>query len=220
MTIKEKFYKPFRVSEKEENILFYGCLHNGHDPAWENPIWKMRGFNSAKECDEALINGWNKKSNYNTIGFLLGDTMFGYGGAERFLKLLDRLNFKELYLLGGNHVSGFHQALNLTDENGDYFLNSEKKVIFCPNYFEAYVNGQFICFSHYPILSFSGQGKGAWMCFSHVHGRLKDSEVGRAYLNSGAKVFEVSVEENSCPINFKELKAVMKNKKGASFDHH
>ena len=220
MTIKEKFYKPFRISEKEEDILFWGCTHFNHDPRWSDPIYNQRGYNSAEECTDGLINKWNSKASYKTVGFLLGDIMFGKGGAETFFHLLDRLQFRELYICAGNHFAGFHQALELTDESGDYYLNSEKKIIFCPNYFEAFVNGIPACLAHYPILSFNGQAKNAIHLFSHVHGNLEKSDIGKAYMNSGVRSYEVSVEKNPYPINLKELKAVMKNKSGATFDHH
>lgn len=221
MTLKEKLYLPFKISEKEENILFWGCTHFNHDPKWDNPIYKQRGYSSAEECREGLIANWNKKANQNTQGFILGDIKFGAGGAEEFLAILDRLVFQNLYICSGNHSAGFHQTLNnYTDDDGNYIFQSGKKLIFCPNYFEAFVNGQPICFSHYPVLSFNGQAKHSWMLFSHVHGNLEKSEVGKAYLNSGARVYEVSVEKNPFPINFRELKSVMKQKEGASFDHH
>src|SRR5690606_182548 len=110
-TIKEKFYLPFKISEKEENILFWGCTHFNHDPKWEVPIYKTRGYNSADECREGLISNWNAKAKQTTIGFILGDIKFGYGSSEDFINLMDRLMFKELYICAGNHAAGFKQSL-------------------------------------------------------------------------------------------------------------
>lgn len=221
MNIKSKLYRAFKVDESPDNVLFWGCTHYNHDPSWDEPIWKQRGFSSAIDARESLITNWNSKSNENTVGFLLGDIMFGKGGKEEFLSIINRHNFRELYVCSGNHFAGFNFSLeDLTDVDGNYYFSENKKLIFCPNLFEVVVNRQPLVLSHYPILSFNGQSKGYWHLFSHVHGNLDNSEMGRRYLNSGAKVYEVSVEKNLYPISFYELKSIMDKKRPVSFDHH
>ena len=59
LIVKGLFYQPVKVDAKNHQILFWGCLHYGHDPKWDIPIWKRRGFNSSAEHDEAIINNWN-----------------------------------------------------------------------------------------------------------------------------------------------------------------
>jgi calcineurin-like phosphoesterase family protein len=218
--LKQSLFSPLKFRGTDDQFLFWACSHFNHNPNWDVPIYKQRGYNSADECRDGLILNWNKKSDHNTIGFLLGDIMFGMGGADTFIKLLDRLNFKELYICSGNHCAGFNAAIDLTDEHGRYYFNSEKFVQFLPNYFEAFVNGQAIVMSHYPILSFNGQAKSAFHIFGHVHGNLIKSEIGKMYLNSGVRAYEVSVENNPSPISFGELRKIMRDKSGASFDHH
>lgn len=221
MKIKNKLYKTIRIEADSKSILFWGCTHYNHDPSWEIPIWKQRGFDSALHARESLINNWNSKASENTIGFLLGDIMFGRGGKEEFLSILERHQFKEMYICSGNHFAGFNFCLeDLTDEDGNYQFNDCKKVIFCPNLFEVCINKQNMVLSHYPILSFNGQSKGYWHLFSHVHGNLEKSEIGSKYINSGAKVYEVSVEKNSYPISMFELTKIMSKKQPTSFDHH
>jgi calcineurin-like phosphoesterase family protein len=222
MNLKSKLFRPFEIKAKPEDILFWGCTHYNHDPSWDEPIWKKRGYSSAVDAKEGLIGNWNKRANENTIGFLLGDIMFGRGGAEEFLSLMKRHTFKEMYVCSGNHFAGFNFFLeNYTDCDGNYYLDWNKKIIFCPNLFEAKINDQSIVLSHYPVLSFNGQGKGAWHVFSHVHGNLDFSDLGRRYLESNARIYEVSVEKNPCPINFTELKMIMHSKgEVISFDHH
>lgn len=216
--MKELFYKPIKVRGNPDNILFWGCPHIHHDPKWENPLWEMRGFESVEEHDETLIDHWNFRANDSTIGFILGDIMFGKGGQRAFEDILDKLNFSELYICSGNHTAGFRQSFESIEGNILYLGN--KKVIFCPNYFEAFINGQSVVMSHYPILSFNGMGGGSWALFSHVHGTLEKSEIGRLYKNSGLKCYEVSVEENPFPVTFAELQRFMVDKNGESVDHH
>jgi len=217
--MKDIFYKPVKVTAKDHDVLAWGCLHYGHDPKWDNPIWKLRGYNSSAEHDEGLIQNWNSKANKNTIGFLLGDTIFGHNADERLLKLLNRLNFKELYILPGNHQAGYKQILDSLHENVLNVDGHEKLIHFVPNYLETVVNGQTIVMCHYPILSFNGMAKGAYHIYAHVHGNLGRSELGRLYQNTGL-TYEVSVENCPSPITFGELRAEMRKKVQSTPDHH
>ena len=219
--MKDYFYKPVKITAKDHNILAWGCLHIGHKcERWETPLWKSRGYNSSAEHDEGLIANWNSKANPSTIGFLLGDTIFGNNADERLLSLFRRLDFKELYVLPGNHQAGYKQLIESIQDNILLPGASEyKKVHFVPNYLEAVVNGQAIVMSHYPILSWNGSGKGAYHLFAHVHNNLNRSELGRMYLKTGLN-YEVSVENCPSPITFGELRAEMRKKVQSSPDHH
>ena len=217
--MQDLFYKPVQVKSKDHDVLFWGCLHYGHDPKWDVPIWKTRGYNSSAEHDEGLIQNWNSKANANTIGFLLGDTLFGYMGDERMLTLFNRLSFRELYVLPGNHHAGYKQLIATLPPDNVLVINSEKKVHFVPNYLEVAVNGQLIVCSHFPILSWNAQAKGSYHLFAHVHGNLGRSELGKMYLNTGLNC-EVSVEVNPFPLTFGEIRAIMRSKKASTPDHH
>ena len=218
--MKDLFYKPVKISSTDRDILFWGCMHYGHDPKWDVPIWKSRGYNSSFEHDEGLIRNWNKKANASTIGFLLGDTIFGHNADERLLSLFRRLDFKELYIMSGNHQAGYKQLIERVQDNILLPSASEyKQVHFVPNYLETIINGQTIVMSHYPILSWNGAGKGAYHIFAHVHGNLNRSELGRMYLKTGLN-YEVSVENCPSPITFGELRAEMRKKVQSCPDHH
>ncbi len=120
--------------------------------------------------------------------------------------------------LPGNHYAGWHQLFNLRSGNGFYLDN--KIITFVPNYIELIINGQPIVASHYPLLSWNGQAKGSWMLFSHVHGNLEKSDIGKMYLDSGAKCYELSVEKNKHPASFSYLFSLFEDKENISFDHH
>lgn len=217
--MKEFYYKPLKFSGKLEDFLFWGCLHNGHRcENWEKPLWSWRGFSSVEEHDEENIKRWNEKATDETIGFLAGDTCFGKDAEKNLLFLLKSIKFSELYLLPGNHFAGWHQLFN--SRSGNELLLDNKTVIFVPNYLELIIKGQPIVISHYPILSWNGQARGSWMLYSHVHGNLEKSEVGRMYVNSSAKSYEISVEKNKHPVSFADLSELFKEKPNVSFDHH
>jgi calcineurin-like phosphoesterase family protein len=218
--MKGLFYLPVRVEAKNHEILFWGCLHYRHNPKWELPIWKRRGYESSAEHDEGIVRNWNSKATEKTVGFLLGDVMFGYGGEEEFIKLMNRLNFWRVFVMSGNHQSGWKQAFESVKDNTLYLNGHKKEVIFVPNYLEAYVNGQaFVC-SHYPLLSWNGASKNSIMLFSHVHGSLSNSELGRMYLEKGGRVLEVSVEASPYPLTYGEVINLVKNKSEFKTDHH
>jgi len=110
--MKDLFYKPIKVKEKDENILFWGCLHHGHNPEkWDVPLWKRRRFNSVEEHDYTEIKNWNSRANENTIGFLLGDTIFGKGSAERLEVLFKRLVFKQLFIMPPGYQDNFYHKI-------------------------------------------------------------------------------------------------------------
>lgn len=216
--MKSLFYRPVKVDGKNHEILFWGCLHYGHDPKWEIPIWKRRGYDSSAEHDEAIINNWNSKATDKTTGFLLGDIVFGYGGEEKFKKLMSRLNFKRVFVMSGNHYAGWHQTFESVKDNTLYVDgNYSKEVIFVPNYLEAYVNGQPIVLCHYGIASWNGQGKGSFMLHSHSHGSLYNTPLGDILYKG--KIMDVGVENCPYPISFGEVKSKF-NKEIVSFDHH
>jgi calcineurin-like phosphoesterase family protein len=228
MRVKDYFYKQLKVKHDPEDILAWGCMHYDHScDGWikkgKKALWQLRGFNTLEDHNRALIDNWNAKANEFTIGFLLGDVMFGVGGKEKFCEFLVQLNFDTLYVMSGNHAAGWKQAFEFVEGNELTFANADggsKKVIFVPNYLEAFVNGQPIVFSHYPILSWNGQGKGSWMLFSHVHGSLEKTEIGRLYTGGEFKCYETSVEKNEYPINFAELKVEMAKRNSKTPDHH
>ncbi len=218
MSWKELFYSPVKVKADPKDVLFTGCAHYGHRPKWDVPLWKLRGHDSPEEHERAFIENWNSKANAETIGFFLGDNVFGDSDGRRFTSLMEQLYFKTAYILPGNHVSGYRQNIEKVRDNRMELGN--KSLIFTPNYLEAFVNGQAIVMSHYPILSWNGQGGGSWMLYAHVHGRLEASAVGKAYKESGAKQFEVSVEVQPIPQSFADIQKHFDGRPAVSFDHH
>lgn len=221
MNIKDYFYNPVHIREKDSDILFWCCMHNGHDPKWEIPIWKRRGYESAQAHTNGTLEAWNRKANNNTVGFLLGDNIFNEGAELRLLNLFNDMKFRKLYIMPGNHYAGWRQVFNKLDKNtNELVLSPNKRVIFVPNYLDAIINGQSIVMSHYPILSWNGMGGGSWMLFGHVHGSLSESELGRMYLEQAGKTLEVSVEVAPEPLTFGEIRIKMDKKERGKVDHH
>jgi calcineurin-like phosphoesterase family protein len=215
--MKDLFYKPVKIQDKEDNVFFWSDLHLGHKcTSWSEPLYVKRGFKTLEEHDSGLVRRWNEKITHNSIVFNLGDMLFDHNGHQRLLSYFEILNFKTMYLMFGNHTAGTSQVFESIEGN-IFQVNSEKTVIFCPNYFEAVINGTYCVLSHYAIASFNKQGKGAFMLHGHSHGNLYNSELGNALYK--ARIIDVGVENCANPISFREIKNKFKNEP-VSFDHH
>lgn len=216
--MKSLFYKPLNIVGKNHDICFWSDTHFNHCcEHWKIPLWKARGFDSVEQHNEALIERWNSKSNFNSTFFHLGDFIFGYNSIDNFKQIIQRLNFKDLYIMPGNHCSGWKQVFE--EQRGNIWrVNDHKTVTFVPNYLEIRANGQSMVLSHYPILSFNGQSDCGYCLYGHVHGNLIKNEIGKLYGN--AKTMEVTIEATPSPVTLAEVHAFMRTKNLVSFDHH
>ena len=222
MNKENYFWKPLKIDRPASKTFVWSDTHFGHKSEnWDVPLWKKRGFNSIEEHDEGLISNWNEIVSNEDDVFHLGDIMFGADGQRRLSDTLIKLNFKRIFLMGGNHHSGYKQFFSHVDINNGVFEldGSDKMIYFLPNYFEIFCGGQPFVLSHYPILSWNGQAKGSIMVFGHCHGSLKNSELGAQYLKE-AKAEEVCFESHSHPISFQYLIDKFKNRGNVTYDHH
>lgn len=216
----------FKTTENS-GVYFFSDIHGKHSKSF---IIEPRGFKNADEALEALIINWNSKVSNESIGFLLGDTVVGAGqdSEKVFSEILLRLNYKELYLMGGNHVAAFKQRFERELSTGnaidDYYRltfspDGWKQVHLIPNYYEIVVDKQFVVISHYPILSFPNMSKGAIMLFGHCHNNLTKSPIGIEYLKG--RVLDVCPESiGNQPISFSEVMVALNEKRPVEIDHH
>jgi len=215
-----KLLEPINVKTPGDNVFIWGCLHLGHDPKWDEPLWQKRGFASVEEMDRSAFGNWAKCLNDESVLFLLGDNIFGQKATERLTEVLARMPYKECYLMPGNHVAGWRQLMKSAGDLVLYFgEDNAKPVYFCPNYLEAFIDQQSVVMSHYPILSWNGMGNGSYHFYSHVHNSLKDSELGRMYIER-ARSLEVSVEHFKAPPSFTQLRNILADRPATTFDHH
>lgn len=215
--MKFLFFKPIIVQSKhDQDISFWSDTHFGHACYhWETPLWKMRGFESVEEHDEELICRWNEKNSINSTAFHLGDFIFGHSATERFKEIIKRMSFNILYVMSGNHHSGWRHIFEELRGN-IWDVDEHKKVIFIPNYVEIIANGQPIVASHYPIASFNGQSKGAWMLHGHCHGNLHSSEIGQMIYKT--KTLDIGVERAPFPLTLADLKSNLGRRDTLTYD--
>lgn len=219
------FYKIKRGQDKK--VFFWSDLHLCHEKDF---ILVPRGFNCAKTAKDELRNRWLKKITNNDIVFLLGDNIVGAGnnGEKELTNFLHSVPFKEVYLMPGNHVSGFNSIVRQLQYKGasfnenlifGYDLEENKRINIIPNYFEISVEGQLVVMSHYPLLSWNKAGKGAWMLYGHVHNNLKKTEWIRDNYFKG-KCLDLGIEATPEPLEFAEIQKIMQHKDILKIDHH
>ena len=200
----------FKTSER--NVFFTSDPHMDHDRDF---VWEVRGYKSAVEHKEGVIKKWNEVVTPNDIVFSLGDFQFGKDSEKNMIETLQRLNFSEIFLIQGNHGSGWKQ---LKQNKGRHFDLGDKKVNLSPDYMELIVDGQPIVVCHYPIVSWNGQGKGSFMLHGHCHGNLANTEIGKILYK--AKIMDVGIDRLGRPMSFAEVKEILDAREAVSFDHH
>jgi calcineurin-like phosphoesterase family protein len=123
--MKDFFYKPLKIEDKEDNIFFWSDMHLGHRcQSWTEPLYVKRGFKTLEEHDVSLVKRWNERVSHNSIVFNLGDMLFGNDGYQRLLNYFEMLNFKTMYLLFGNHTAGTKQVFESLQDTNCYQVNS------------------------------------------------------------------------------------------------
>lgn len=213
-------FNPLKINK--DNLFFTGCLHNGHD---KNFIYEPRGFTNVTDHDKWLIESWNNTVNSESTVFALGDTCFGLSAEVNLINLFDVLNYKTLYIMPGNHFSGYKQVYNRCSGflSGQYLypleykINDNKTVFFIPNYFEILAGHQFCVLSHYPLASWNKMSHYSYMIHSHCHGNYKPS-LPDSFLDG--KILDVGIDVFKRPVSFSELKQIMDKKQPNNVDHH
>lgn len=228
-------YNPLKFKGKESDFLFVSDLHWNHNPQWEIPIWKTRGFNSFEEYNAGLIQNWNNGCNSESIVFHLGDLLFNDGEGKKFYQLLDQLNFKELFLMVGNHFSGQKQAYfsalakvfpGLAAEGHCVFpfraeING-RYVTFLPQYAEAIINRDLLVLCHYRINSWNGMSQKAIHLHGHQHLAGLESDLVETDWGKMADIgVETLLKHNAgSPISLDKLKKYMDKKPYKPEGHH
>lgn len=198
-------------------------LHFNHNRDF---IWARRGFSDSLAHNVGLVEEWNNRVSNEDCVFHLGDTAFGDSNGAITRELIKKLNFKRLYLMGGNHLSGFGAIYKKAvfdffgHNNLEVFpLNCEvegREVVFLPNLVEIVVDGVMFVLCHYPILSHNSQANGTYMVCGHSHGNcaLTNSNTGK-----GRRV-DVGIENFGGPVSLQFVMNHLKDRDLDCVDHH
>lgn len=91
-------------------IYLTSDLHLGHDREF---IWKVRGFNSIEEMNEAYVSRWNETVSNEDEVYVLGDLMLGSTDNIEYLKKLNG----RIHIVYGNHDTDSRKLLYKTLPN-------------------------------------------------------------------------------------------------------
>jgi calcineurin-like phosphoesterase family protein len=226
--------KSLKISASPDSIWLWSDTHWQHDKFF---ILEPRHFATVEEHDTVLIERWNKTVSLDGTFIHLGDFCMRCD-EPKFWSIVRRLNFKRLFMLAGNHNSGFRQAYETalkvqfpnafapTDGTvpagvyGHYEVyplhvnvdgNPEKVVTFLPEYVEFTVGKIHFVASHYPLSSWHHMSHGSLMLAGHTHGNLKEKLSRR--LDLGVEVFDH-------PVSLAEILRLTASQEIAKVDHH
>lgn len=174
------------------NVFIISDTHFGHDNMCKftnHDGSRVREFASAEECDELMIENWNRVVRPEDKVYHLGDVVIARRHLER---VMPRLNGSKRLLMG-NH--------DIFDVERDY-LPYFKRVA-------AYhvMPGEGIIFSHIPIVMNGERFK--WNVHGHTHANNAFGELGP----DPARYFCACVERiNYTPLSFEDLLKTLRSR--------
>lgn len=174
-----------KLSTKDQNIWITSDLHFWHKKIMEFcPV--SRPWSGLEEMHEKLIYEWNSKVKPDDIIFSLGD--FSFKGKEATEEILSQLNGQKVMVMG-NHCKVFRNSI----KKGTF------GILDIVDYLELRIDGTKVCMSHFPMTSWSQQGRGSVMFYGHTHGSFqgKGRTVDVGYDNWG-KILRIEEAIDYC----------------------
>ena len=160
-------------------IFYVADTHFSYEPLVES-----RGFGSAAQMDEALIENWNNTVSDEDTVYLVGD--IGYNEGYVPCEILDRLKGRK-HLIRGNHDTRYENAQLLYR----YFET-------VTDFLEIDDGNTHILLSHYPLL----YNKRGYM----IHGHLHNGDQFYDILKNLPRMLNCGVDLNGMkPVTLEEL---------------
>lgn len=212
---------------EDQKIYVSSDFHLNHDPkSWANPIWQMRGYGSAKEMTDDIIDTTNIVVRPNDILIFLGDWCLNTT-VEQFEALLARFNCQNIYALWGNHNNPHEKKVyqtlvrgEATGQHGPFPIEiypfKYKNMTFLGHYVEAVLNGQYTVLCHYPMSVFNEMSHGAWMLCGHSHYGFPPSTAEA----SQGKILDCGWDGHKKPLSLAEIATIMNTKQFVAVDRH
>lgn len=167
-------------------IWFTSDTHFGHDKEF---VWKVRGFESCEEMNEALVERWNERVKDGDSVYHLGDVMLG---EPTNLQYLGRLNGR-IYIVLGNHDT--NNRINL--------YNSLPNVISTKWAIRQKINGYHFYMSHFPAITSNLEKESLKQCLINLYGHTHQKT--NFYLEYPF-MYHVGVDSHNCePISIEQI---------------
>lgn len=216
-------YRIIKHTWAEKNDIFF-CSdpHAFHNPSWDIPLWKSRGYESAEEAAVDKIAKINAKVGPDQTLYCLGD---GFLNAtdEQCLDWLSQINCKNIRYLFGNHESNMYRLYKQAVKAQYGFDDLEVyplrmgNVVFYGNHLDVEVGKQKIVLNHFPLHSWNSMGqRKSWMLSGHQHNtdptRNPDFPTNRC--------IDVGWDWKRDVWSYAEIEDVMSTKTFQAVDHH
>lgn len=206
----------------ERNRLFFSSdWHLFHDPKWDVPIWKMRGYESAQDSTDKILEKVNERVGEDDIIYYLGDLALN-ASDDLLLDHLSKLNCKNIFKLWGNHTSNSYRLYKKEVEK-QYNLKDVEiyplkmgNLTFVGNHLNIRVGKQLIVMNHFPLHTHEMAPHGAWNLSGHEH--RNDPMREPAYPIN--KALDVSWDKKLDVWSYDEIMDVMSTKEIYVPDHH
>jgi len=209
----------FLKDTEDRKIYVTADLHLGH---LQEFVWGTRGFKSAQDHEDEVINTINRLVRPNDILIVVGDFCLN-SSIDKFNGYLDRIQCQNIWHFWGNHNNPHEKQVyrKMMRERG--FADDEelyplkyRNFVFKGYYQEMALNGNFTVFLHYPIAVFNEISRGAWMLCGHSHYGYPPSTAEHL----DAKLLDVGWDGHGRPWTIPEIKEVMDKKAITKVDHH
>jgi len=168
-------------------IFFTADHHFGHANIIKHC---SRPFQNVQEMDEVLINNWNAAVKPNDTVYIAGDLFFRNATSTE--EYLQRLNGKK-HLLIGNHDKDWMKKTDLPR-----FFESVERMM------EISDGAHKITLCHYPMMTWNGIKKSAYMIHGHIHNNTNADYF--PLIRNMPNLLNAGVEINGYkPVSFNEL---------------
>lgn len=168
-------YKILKFPYVERHKHFWSSdLHNFHNPKWEVPLWKQRGYSSFQESYADVSDKINIKVGSNDHLWLLGDSFLSCKDTD-VIDWFNNITCQNIHILFGNHESQMYRiykshVLHQYGSNEiEVYPLRVGNLIFSGNHQEILIGKQLIVMNHFPLHSHNKAARGAISLHGHCH---------------------------------------------------
>lgn len=206
---------------EKDNHFWTSDLHNFHDPKWDIPIWKQRGYSSPHESYIDASHKINDRVKSGDHLWLLGDSFLSCGDTD-VMNWFNGIICQNIHILFGNHESQLYRIYKShvleqygSDEIEVYPLRVGN-LIFSGNHQEILIGKQLIVMNHFPLHSHNKAARSSWNLSGHSH--RTDNTRGPSHPTG--KRLDIGWDIKLDIWSYDEILDVMSTKEIFSPDHH
>jgi|694.fasta_scaffold95405_3 calcineurin-like phosphoesterase family protein len=206
--------------EDRNKIFFSSDWHNYHDPKWDIPIWKMRGYNSPQESVDDVVSKINARVKEDDFLWVIGDSFLS-ATDNQVLNWWNNIMCQNVMVLFGNHESQMYRIYKnaVMDQYGksdiEVYPLRLNNLTFMGNHQEIQVGKIRIVLNHFPLRTHNQCSRGSW----HLHGHSHNNDKTRNPNFQMGKYLDCSWDWKKDIWSFEEIRDIMSTKEIYVTDH-